>query len=45
MLIDRALLAHEVVWIGAGSHQHMAVLTPTDLVRPARARAADVTVE
>jgi prolyl-tRNA editing enzyme YbaK/EbsC (Cys-tRNA(Pro) deacylase) len=45
VLIDRALLAHEVVWIGAGSHQHMAVLTPTDLVRLARARAADVTVE
>ena len=45
VLIDRALLAHEVVWIGAGSHRHMAALAPTDLVRLARARAADVTVE
>jgi prolyl-tRNA editing enzyme YbaK/EbsC (Cys-tRNA(Pro) deacylase) len=45
VLIDRTLLAHEVVWIGAGSHRHMAALAPTDLVRLARARAADVTVE
>ena len=45
VLIDRALLAHEVIWIGAGSHRHMAVLAPNDLVRLARARAADVTVE
>ena len=45
VLIDRALLAHEVVWVGAGSHRHMAALAPTDLVRLARARAADVTVE
>jgi Cys-tRNA(Pro) deacylase len=45
VLIDRALLTHEVVWIGAGSHLHMAALAPTDLVRLARARPADVTVE
>jgi Cys-tRNA(Pro) deacylase len=45
VLIDRALLEHEVVWIGAGSHRHMAALAPTDLVRLARARAADLTVE
>ena len=45
VLIDRDLLAHEVVWIGAGSHRHMAALAPTDLVRLARARPADVTVE
>jgi Cys-tRNA(Pro) deacylase len=45
VLIDRALLAHEVVWIGAGSHRHMAALAPNDLVRLARARPADVTVE
>lgn len=45
VLIDKALLDHEVVWIGAGSHRHMAVLAPNDLVRLARARAADVTVE
>lgn len=45
VLIDTALLDHDVVWIGAGSHRHMAVLAPNDLVRLARARAADVTVE
>jgi Cys-tRNA(Pro) deacylase len=45
VLIDKALLAHEVVWIGAGSHRHMAALAPSDLVRLARARPADVTVE
>jgi Cys-tRNA(Pro) deacylase len=45
VLIDQALLTHEVVWIGAGSHRHMAALAPNDLVRLARARAADVTVE
>jgi Cys-tRNA(Pro) deacylase len=45
VLIDKALLEHEVVWIGAGSHRHMAALAPNDLVRLARARAVDVTVE
>jgi Cys-tRNA(Pro) deacylase len=45
VLIDKALLVHEVVWIGAGSHRHMAALAPNDLVRLARARPADVTVE
>jgi Cys-tRNA(Pro) deacylase len=45
VLIDKALLEHEVVWIGAGSHRHMAALAPNDLVRLSRARAVDVTVE
>ena len=41
VLIDRRLLAHEVVWIGAGSSRHMAALAPADLARLARARAVD----
>jgi prolyl-tRNA editing enzyme YbaK/EbsC (Cys-tRNA(Pro) deacylase) len=45
VLIEEALLGHEVVWIGAGSSRHMAALAPTDLVRLARARPAQLTVE
>jgi prolyl-tRNA editing enzyme YbaK/EbsC (Cys-tRNA(Pro) deacylase) len=41
VLIDRTLLAHDVVWIGAGSSRHMAGLTPAELVRLARARPMD----
>jgi Cys-tRNA(Pro) deacylase len=41
VLIDRTLLAHEVVWVGAGSERHMAGLSPVELVRLARARPMD----
>jgi prolyl-tRNA editing enzyme YbaK/EbsC (Cys-tRNA(Pro) deacylase) len=44
VLVARELLAHEVVWIGAGSERHMAGLSPTDLARVARARPADLSV-
>ena len=37
-LIDSALLAYGVVWIGAGTPQHMASLAPTELARLANAR-------
>jgi Cys-tRNA(Pro) deacylase len=40
-LMDRALLQHETVWIGAGTDRHMACLPPVDLARLARARAFD----
>lgn len=42
-LMDPALLAHERVWIGAGSPTHMAALAPAELQRLARARAVDLT--
>jgi prolyl-tRNA editing enzyme YbaK/EbsC (Cys-tRNA(Pro) deacylase) len=42
-LIAEELLAHEQVWIGAGSEHHMAGLAPLDLVRLTQARAADLT--
>lgn len=42
-LIDRELLAHEIVWIGAGSERHMAGLAPADLQRLSRAQPADLT--
>ena len=45
VLVDHALLAHDVVWIGAGSKQHMAVLAPADLMRLTRATAVDAVVE
>lgn len=41
VLLDRALLAHEVVWIGAGSSRHMVALAPADLARLAHARPVD----
>ena len=45
VLIDRSLLAREVVWVGAGSERHLAALAPADLARLARARAADVVAD
>ena len=42
VVIDQSLLAHEVVWIGAGSDRHMAGLAPAELVRLARAHPLDV---
>lgn len=45
VLIDPLLLAHEVVWVGAGSDRHLVALAPSDLVRLARARSADVVEE
>ena len=41
--MDRSLLGHELVWIGAGSEQHMAGIAPADLVRLAKAEIADLT--
>jgi prolyl-tRNA editing enzyme YbaK/EbsC (Cys-tRNA(Pro) deacylase) len=43
VLMAEELLAHDRVWIGAGSERHMAGLAPLDLVRLTRARTADVT--
>jgi prolyl-tRNA editing enzyme YbaK/EbsC (Cys-tRNA(Pro) deacylase) len=39
--VDRGLLGHKRVWVGAGSPKHMAALSPADLVRPARGDAMD----
>jgi prolyl-tRNA editing enzyme YbaK/EbsC (Cys-tRNA(Pro) deacylase) len=41
IFVDRSLLQHRIVWIGAGSPQHMAALTPSDLVRLSRAQPMD----
>jgi prolyl-tRNA editing enzyme YbaK/EbsC (Cys-tRNA(Pro) deacylase) len=42
VLIERVLLAHDEVWIGAGSTRHMAVLPTRELVRLAKAAPADL---
>ena len=45
VFLDRVLLVHERVWIGAGSSRHMAGLAPSERVRLARATPFDVTSE
>jgi Cys-tRNA(Pro) deacylase len=45
VLIDRQLLVHDRLWIGAGSTKHMATLTPADLVRLAKAEPMDAVSE
>jgi prolyl-tRNA editing enzyme YbaK/EbsC (Cys-tRNA(Pro) deacylase) len=43
--LDRSLLQHRVVWIGAGSPRHMAGLSPVDLARLSRAQSIDAVEE
>jgi prolyl-tRNA editing enzyme YbaK/EbsC (Cys-tRNA(Pro) deacylase) len=43
VLMAEELLAHDRVWIGAGSERHMAGLSPVDLGRLTQARIADLT--
>ena len=45
VLVDRQVLVHDRVWVGAGSPRHMARLAPVDLVRLARAEPMDAVVE
>jgi prolyl-tRNA editing enzyme YbaK/EbsC (Cys-tRNA(Pro) deacylase) len=40
--MERTLLQHKRVWIGAGSAAHMAALAPSDLQRLSRAIPADL---
>jgi prolyl-tRNA editing enzyme YbaK/EbsC (Cys-tRNA(Pro) deacylase) len=42
VLLERTLVAQEVVWVGAGSDRHMAGIRPGELLRLTRARSADV---
>lgn len=43
VFIDGTLLTHSVVWIGAGSPNHLAALAPSELARLARAEQVDIT--
>ncbi|HEY2326664.1 MAG TPA: YbaK/EbsC family protein [Gaiellaceae bacterium] len=42
-LMDPTLLRHEIVWVGGGTHRHMASLAPVELQRLTRARTVEVT--
>jgi prolyl-tRNA editing enzyme YbaK/EbsC (Cys-tRNA(Pro) deacylase) len=42
VFLDRGLLVHGRVWIGAGSSRHMAGLAPSELIRLARATPLDL---
>ena len=42
VLLDRTLLRHPIVWVGAGSPQHIVGLAPVELARLARAKPVDV---
>ena len=42
VFIERTLLAHDFVWIGAGSPRHMAALPTPELVRLTKAAPADL---
>jgi Cys-tRNA(Pro)/Cys-tRNA(Cys) deacylase len=45
VLIERLLLAHELLWVGAGSTRHLAVLPAPELVRVTKAQPADLVAE
>ena len=45
IFVDRQLLVHDRVWIGAGSSKHVATLSPGDLVRLSKAEAMDAVTE
>ncbi|MGB2953296.1 MAG: YbaK/EbsC family protein [Gaiellaceae bacterium] len=41
VFVERTLLANKIVWIGAGSPNHLAALPPAELVRLSRAEPID----
>jgi prolyl-tRNA editing enzyme YbaK/EbsC (Cys-tRNA(Pro) deacylase) len=45
VLIDRRLLLHDRVWVGAGSATHVAGLAPAELVRLSRAVPLDLVAD
>jgi prolyl-tRNA editing enzyme YbaK/EbsC (Cys-tRNA(Pro) deacylase) len=45
VLMERTLLGHDVVWIGAGSPSHMAEIAPSDLAKLTKARVIDAVSE
>jgi prolyl-tRNA editing enzyme YbaK/EbsC (Cys-tRNA(Pro) deacylase) len=42
VLVDPSLLRYDRLWVGAGSHRHLASLPPAELVRLSRAEVVDV---
>ena len=45
VFIDRTLLVHDLIWVGAGSPTHLAALRPAELVRLTRAESVDAVQE
>jgi Cys-tRNA(Pro) deacylase len=45
VFVDRRVLVHDFVWVGAGSTSHMAGLRPAELARLTRARPMDAVAE
>jgi Cys-tRNA(Pro) deacylase len=45
VLVDRQVLVHDRIWVGAGSPSHMATLSPSDLVRLAKAEPMDAVTD
>ena len=41
-LLERSLLRHPIVWIGAGTESHMAAIPPIELARLTKARPFDL---
>jgi prolyl-tRNA editing enzyme YbaK/EbsC (Cys-tRNA(Pro) deacylase) len=41
VLVERSLLGHPVVWVGAGSTRHLASVSPSELLRLSRGEAVD----
>lgn len=45
VLMERTLLRHKLVWVGAGSAKHLVGLAPVELARLARARPLDIVTD
>ena len=45
VLIERTLLSRAVVWVGAGSDRHMAMVSPPELVRLTQGSTVDIVQE
>ena len=45
ILIERTILSNAVVWVGAGSERHMAMVSPPELVRLTRGTTVDIVQE
>jgi len=45
VLVERTLLSRSVVWVGAGSDRHMAMVSPVELVRLTQGSTVDIVQE
>jgi prolyl-tRNA editing enzyme YbaK/EbsC (Cys-tRNA(Pro) deacylase) len=45
VLVERTILSSAVVWVGAGSERHLAMVSPLELVRLTRGTTVDIVQE